>query len=333
MASLTCSPNARLAVTLPHVRHQHKNLVKYKKILHGGTFPRTPLKLVSVFCSNPSSWEPAPYAVKDDAETEVLKGTTSLFDTIISNKTEEVEETSITNTKSTYSSSEPVVKFQYFQWPIWVIGPVLLLSTGMVPTLWLPISSVFLGPNVASLLSLTGLDCIYNLGASLFLLLADSCARRQNPSQNNRNAPPFTYRMWNVVANAVGFMIPVAVMFCSQKGFVRPHLELISFAVLLGPYLLLLSIQILTELLTWHWRSPVWLVTPVVYEAYRLLQLMRGLKLGMELDVPSWMMHTIRGLVCWWVLILGVQLMAVAWYAGLTAGAGQQQPRSLAGEK
>ncbi|KAK3195067.1 hypothetical protein Dsin_026377 [Dipteronia sinensis] len=34
-----------------------------------------------------------------------------------------------------------------------------------------------LGPNIDSLLSLIGLDCIFNLGTTLFLLMADSCAR------------------------------------------------------------------------------------------------------------------------------------------------------------
>ncbi|KAK8583408.1 hypothetical protein V6N13_022114 [Hibiscus sabdariffa] len=55
------------------------------------------------------------------------------------------------------------------------------------------------------------------------------------------------------------------------------------------------------------------------------LQLVRGLRLGAELNAPAWMMHCIRGLVCWWVLILGVQLMRVAWFVGVTAGARQHQ--------
>jgi hypothetical protein len=55
---------------------------------------------------------------------------------------------------------------------------------------------------------------------------------------------------------------------------------------------------------------------------------MRGLKLGVELTAPAWMMHTIRGLVCWWVLILGLQLMRVAWFAGLAARARKVQSSS-----
>ncbi|MFS7913719.1 hypothetical protein Hanom_Chr02g00144941 [Helianthus anomalus] len=37
-----------------------------------------------------------------------------------------------------------------------------------------------------------------------------------------------------------------------------------------------------------------------------------GLKLGAELGAPGWTLHVIMGLVCWWVLILGVQVMRVA---------------------
>ncbi|KAJ7962113.1 Cytochrome P450 [Quillaja saponaria] len=101
-----------------------------------------------------------------------------------------------------------------------------------------------------------------------------------------------------------GFGIPLLMMFGSQSGVFQPRLPFIPFAVLLGPYILLLSVQVLTEMLTWNWQSPVWLVTPIIYESYRVLQLMRGLKLGAELNAPAWMSHTIRGLVSCWVLIL-----------------------------
>ncbi|KAL2899876.1 Mu-like prophage FluMu protein gp29 [Bienertia sinuspersici] len=198
----------------------------------------------------------------------------------------------------------------------------------MVPTLWLPISSTFLGLNIANLLSLVGLDCIFNLGATLFLLMA---ILLPNPKTqpNPLEARLFSYQFWNMFASLIGYPIPLALFLGSQKGFLQPQLTPISCFVLLGPYLLLLSVQILTELLTWHWQSPVWLVTPVVYKAYRVLQLMRGLKLSAEISVPAWMMHTIRGLVCWWILILGLQLMRVAWFAGFSAKTRQEQKSYL----
>lgn len=329
MASLTHLLSATSAVALQHARHKQLQLVKTQKVPSRMTFPCMSHKPFSICCSKQSPWEPAPvtYVPSDNIEDKFLEGSTNIFETMSSGKP---AESSLTEAEGlTDVKSQPPLQLQYLRWPVWLLGPAILLATGMVPTLWLPISSVFIGPNIASLLSLTGLDCIYNLGANLFLLLADSCARSPDSSQDSTSKPPFGYQLWNMVANVMGLVIPLIVYFASQNSFLQPQLPFISYAVLLGPYLLLLSIQILTEMLTWHWKSPVWLVTPVVYEAYRVLQLMRGLKLSVELNAPSWMLHTIRGLVCWWVLILGMQLMRVAWYAGFTARAHQKQLHAL----
>lgn len=203
------------------------------------------------------------------------------------------------------------------KWPMWILGPLILLTTGMVPTLWLPLSSVFLGPNMAGLLSLVGLDCIFNMGAMIFLLMADACARTTETSWDQiRQLVPGNYRLWNCGASMMGFTVPLLLLFASRKGTVQPHLNFITFLVLVGPYLLLLSVQVLTEALTWYWRSPVWLITPVVYEGYRILQLMRGITLAGEVGAPVWMVQTLRGLVSWWVLVLGIQLMRVSWFVG-----------------
>ncbi|KAG0450184.1 hypothetical protein HPP92_027026 [Vanilla planifolia] len=70
-------------------------------------------------------------------------------------------------------------------------------------------------------------------------------------------------------------------------------------------------------MLSWHWKSSVWLVTPIVYEAYRILQLMRGLNLGIEVGAPEWALVSIRLLVSWWVWVLSIQLIRVAWFAGV----------------
>ncbi|KAG0450176.1 hypothetical protein HPP92_027018 [Vanilla planifolia] len=187
----------------------------------------------------------------------------------------------------------------------------------MAPTLWLPLSAVFIGPNIAGLLSLVGLDCIFNIGATLFLLMADTCARSKGTSSPTRSQVPFLYKLWNLGASLLGFFVPLVILFSSQRGYLQPHLSFISFAVLLGPYLLLLSIQVLTEMLSWHWKSSVWLVTPIVYEAYRILQLMRGLNLGIEVGAPEWALVSIRLLVSWWMWVLSIQLIREAWFAGV----------------
>ncbi|XP_074280005.1 uncharacterized protein LOC141605216 [Silene latifolia] len=273
---------------------------------------------LSVCCSKLNPWEPTPltYAPTDEAEDkpepELFETTQNIFETLQSEKVAQ-------------TTSKPPKERNFLKWPLWVLGPAFLLGTGMAPTLWLPTSSIFLGPNIASLMSLVGLDCIFNLGATLFLLMAHSTTQSKDPSQAPKSKAPFSYKFWNMFASIVGYVIPLTLLYGSQNGILQPQLANISFLVLLGPYLLLLSVQMLTELLTWHWQSPVWLVTPVIYEAYRVLQLMRGLKLSAELNAPAWMGHTLRGLVCWWVLILGLQLMRVAWFAGFSAKARRAQ--------
>ncbi|KAJ3680366.1 hypothetical protein LUZ60_016644 [Juncus effusus] len=202
--------------------------------------------------------------------------------------------------------------------PMWILGPLVLLITGIAPTLYLPLSSVFVGPTIAGLFSLIGLDCIFNMGAMIFLLTADSLAPKSQPSFD-RIAEQIVpnYRAWNFGASLLAFLTPFILLFISNKGsLLQPQLDSISFLVLMGPYLLLLSIQMVTEMLTWHWRSPVWLITPVVYEGYRVLQLMRGISLANEMATPVWVVQALRGLVSWWVLVLGIQLMRVSWFVG-----------------
>ncbi|KAF7825330.1 uncharacterized protein G2W53_016494 [Senna tora] len=330
MASLA-QPHFKIqTITFGRAHPRSLGLLKSGKVFQGLTFPRIYTKQSCVCCTKLTPWEPSPvtYAPTDNNGEKFLQNSANIFETLDSSKTDEpaLNKAEV----SVETTFKPGVQFQFLKWPMWLLGPSVLLTTGMVPTLWLPISSIFLGPNIASLLSLIGLDCIFNLGATLFLLMADSCARPKHPTDECNSNAPFSYQFWNIVATLTGFILPMLLMFGSERGFLLPQLPLISFAVLLGPYLLLLSVQILTEILTWHWQSPVWLVTPIIYESYRVLQLMRGLRLGPELNAPAWMMHTIRGLVCWWVLILGLQLMRVAWFAGLAAQARHKQSSSPA---
>ncbi|KAK8498772.1 hypothetical protein V6N13_140141 [Hibiscus sabdariffa] len=137
--------------------------------------------------------------------------------------------------------------------------------------------------------------------------MADYCAQSMNPPrQASKSKPPPSYQLCNLVATLTGFVFPLVLPFCSQRGYIQPQLPFTPFAVLLGPYILLLSVQVLTEMLTWHWQSPVWLATPVVYEAYRVLQPVRGLRLdalyqgpGLLVGSDSWCATHEGCLVCW----------------------------------
>ncbi|XP_010544615.1 PREDICTED: uncharacterized protein LOC104817218 [Tarenaya hassleriana] len=283
-----------------------------------------------VFCTKLSQWESSPIirAPAEEAGGGFLEKTENVFESIRSETEDEASSAASKAEEDVGSgSSQNSAQFQVLKWPIWLLGPSVLLTTGMAPTLWLPLSSVFLGPNVVSLFSLIGLDCIFNLGATLFLLMADSCARPKDPSESCKSKPPFSYRFWNTFAAVAGLVVPLFFLIASQRGLalLQPPLPFISSGIMFFPYFILLAVQMLTEMLTWHWQSPVWLVTPVVYESYRVLQLMRGLKLGSELNAPVWVVHTLRGLVSWWVLILGMQLMRVAWFAGFTSRSRRQK--------
>ncbi|KAF8412991.1 hypothetical protein HHK36_000963 [Tetracentron sinense] len=254
------------------------------------------IKQVPICCTKLPPCEPSPvtYGPTEDSVGRYQTGSDNIYKAMILNVIDKGMDTSRQS-------------FMQFKWLMWLLGPSVLLAAAMAPTLWLPLSFVFSGANIASLLSLVGLDCIFIIGATLFLLMADACAR-------SKSQAPDSYRFLNIIASIRGFGFPLIMFLVSHTRFLQPQLPFISFAVLLGPYLLLVSIQMLTEMLTWHWESPVWPVTPIVYEAYRVLQLMRALKLGAEIGAPVWMMLTIRGMVTWWVLILGIQLMRVAVY-------------------
>ncbi|CAN1332064.1 hypothetical protein LINPERPRIM_LOCUS35574 [Linum perenne] len=304
-------------------------LLKCSSMCHVLSFPRIHQHHSLICCTKSTPWEPSPvsYATTGDRSDDFLSSSPSanLFETLNSDGTAEQP---VTISKE-LSDSKPQEgsTLQFLKWPLWILGPAILLATGMVPTLWLPLSSVFVGPNIASLLSLIGLDSIYNLGVTLYLLMADSCARSGILPKACNSQPPSGYKFWNMVSAISGFAIPLVMLVWSERGLIQPQFPMFSFAILMGPYLLLLSVQILTEMLTWNWQSPVWLVTPVVYESYRVLQLMRGLKLANELNSPIWMLNLIRWLVSGWILILGVQLMSVAWFAGYASRTQQQQQK------
>ncbi|KAL5216518.1 hypothetical protein ABZP36_007919 [Zizania latifolia] len=316
MASLVCSQFKLSNAYIRNRRQVHNNgqirLPKsfYWTPLHSGCLENTVLR-----CTKNLSWEASlPYASAEDGAS-IFKGT----DVVEAIDTEEASQIPILQSDQDVVEviNEPSIQSTTFKLPMWLLGPSILLVTGIVPTLWLPLSSVFLGPNIAGLLSLVGLDCIFNIGAMLFFLMADACGRPEVNSSDLIRQIPTSYRFWNLAASTVGFLVPLALLFASRRGTLQPQMPFILFAVLLGPYLLLLSVQVLTEMLTWHWKSPVWLVAPVVYEGYRVLQLMRGLQLAGEITAPGWMVQSLRGLVSWWVLVLGIQLMRVAWFAGL----------------
>ncbi|XP_020084936.1 uncharacterized protein LOC109707819 [Ananas comosus] len=317
MACLTFS-QLNISKAILKTKFRQSELPKAPGLLYMSTSSRrTRAKLPPLLSTKNISWETAlPYSSAESGGS-LINGNRAV-EPIDSEETREIpmfhSEQDVVEVKSSSFLMQLPLK-----WSMWLLGPSILLATGIVPTLWLPLAPVFPGANIAGLLSVVGLDCIFNIGAMLFLLMADACGRPRESSTSSAvgSRIPLRYKLWNIGASALSFLVPLLLLLPSCKSTLRPQLPFNSLMVLLGPYLLLLSIQMLTEMLTWHWRSPVWLVAPIVYEGYRVLQLMRGISMAGEVRAPAWMVDCLCWLVMWWVLILGIQLMHVASFAGL----------------
>eukprot|EP00250_Pteridium_aquilinum_P007112 c16901_g1_i1 orf=270-1286(-) len=206
-------------------------------------------------------------------------------------------------------------------WPLWLFGPILLLGTGVVPTLWLPSVPLFEGSATAGLLALAGLDGIFNLGASMFLLITDSCARSWRRFLKKGDCPRFEvpppgYKVWTLFVNTVGLLGPLIAYVASMRGFLGAKPALLPMSAMIVPYMSLLLVHTSAEVLVWKWQSPVWAILPLVYDCYSVLQLSRGLQLGQALGAPVWTIEAVKGLISWWVFVLAVQFMWIAWFVG-----------------
>ncbi|KAM0945443.1 hypothetical protein DsansV1_C10g0102751 [Dioscorea sansibarensis] len=216
--------------------------------------------------------------------------------------------------------------FRLFKWPIQLIGPSVLLMTAMAPTLWLPLPSVFKVMDLAGFLSPLGLDCVFNTGATFFFLVADAYGRPKRSLEAIETQIPLSNKVWNTVANTAGFVLPLMMLLASSTYVLRPPLPFFSFLVMLAPYLLMLAVQIVAEVLTWTLKSPAWLVVPVVYEVYRLFQLRRAIRLAALLGAPVWSIEGLLVLVSVWLFLLVVQLLRVAWFSGYAAKSQRRLP-------
>ncbi|KAK8538962.1 hypothetical protein V6N13_022109 [Hibiscus sabdariffa] len=259
---------------------------------------------ISSFCINVSEkCKPSHLvrAAKDEARNGVFSSSSSSCDVYSSNSTNSFQKLTIVESLKVATSFAHPPSHPHQTTVLRLLQKVISMETSTThryrwplssshhghcshPVDLLLISTIFIGPDVVSLLALIGLECIFHLGATLFLLMVDYCAQSMNPPrQASKSKPPPSSQLCNLVATLTGFVFPLVDRF--------------------------------------GWR-PRLCTRPTVCCK---LQLVRGLRLGAELNAPAWMMHCIRGLVCWWVLILGVQLMRVAWFVGVTAGARQHQ--------
>lgn len=309
------------------------------------TFPRKPTKNLSLCCTTTLPLEPASPFLPKDGYQHKFKWRKIIEPFLINAQkdgatvTEDIAAATAPKDQAPKLAQEHVAEelpkskqeaeeepFRLFKWPMRLIGPSVLLMTAMAPTLWLPLPAVFEAVDLSGFLSLVGLDCVFNIGATLFFLVSDAYGRPKSQLRAIESQIPLSNKLWNTVANAAGFAFPLIMLMASSTYTLRPPLPFISFTVMLGPYLLMLAVQIVAEVLTWRWKSPAWLVVPVVYEVYRVFQLRRALRLAVLLGAPVWSVEGLLVLISGWLLILVVQLLRVAWFSGYAARSQQRLP-------
>lgn len=81
--------------------------------------------------------------------------------------------------------------------------------------------------------------------------------------------PPAWFKVWLVVIWLVGLVLPIVALVI--EGLLGGNRDA---SIGLGAYLLMFFAQVATELFVWkRWRSPIWVIVPCLYLAWRLWQI------------------------------------------------------------
>lgn len=113
--------------------------------------------------------------------------------------------------------------------------------------------------------------------------------------------PPGWFKVWLVVIWLVGLVLPIVALVV--EGVLGGNRDA---SVGLGAYLVMFVAQVATELFVWkRWRSPIWVIVPCLYLAWRLWQIWWAWSLpGVAgSDLASF---TCAALFVLWVINIGV---------------------------
>ncbi|KAE8721267.1 Detected protein of unknown function [Hibiscus syriacus] len=284
------------------------------------------------FAARSFQWEPSPVTdtLTEKAGENCLEKSSELFETLPESK----DEVSVTNAKDlTDTTNQPVARFLFLKWPLWLLDPSLLLDTGMVQTLLPPTSATFypICGSIGSLHSASSSESpIWLVTSAVYEAYRVLQLTRGLKLGVELNAPKWmmhTIRGLVCWLELVDSSLPLQLMLDSNSHWYAICLNVLWLKVFSFPDdgLELVDSSLPQQLMldsNSHWYA---ICLNVLWLKVFSFPDDGGLKLGVELNAPEWMMHTIRGLVCWWVLILGVQLMRVSWFAVFKARARRQQ--------
>lgn len=156
--------------------------------------------------------------------------------------------------------------------------------------------------------SLLGQNLTFFLLSSALLAVAQMAWRRAEPIPAQPLLHEPLFKVWMVVIWVGGIFIPLGLI---VLGWVQGE-GLAARA--LGPYLIMIAVQVAMEMLFWFGfrRSPVWGLVPCFYLPWRLCQLGVGLGLPGVAEEPL-LQATLIGCFALWVINIGVH------YSGIPA--------------
>jgi hypothetical protein len=113
--------------------------------------------------------------------------------------------------------------------------------------------------------------------------------------------PPTWFKVWLVVIWLVGLLLPLVTLLV--EGVLRANAAIV---IGLGAYLGMFVMQVATEIFVWkRWRSPIWVIVPCLYLAWRLWQCAWGMGLPGGFDSTLAQLTWIALFVLW-VINIGV---------------------------
>ncbi|KAL5747165.1 hypothetical protein ACOSQ2_024462 [Xanthoceras sorbifolium] len=187
------------------------------------------------------------------------------------------DETSITKVRRRQSSL------------VWFAGPAVLVTSFIFPSLYLRriLSTVFEDSLLTDFLILFFTEALFYSGVAVFLLLIHDLRTPTGPessTNDNRTLPSqLGLRISSVASLVLSLIIPMVTM-----GLVWPWTGPAASATL-APYLVGIVVQFAFEQYARYWKSPSWLLIPIIFQVYRLHQLNRAAQLVTALS------FTVRG--------------------------------------
>lgn len=129
--------------------------------------------------------------------------------------------------------------------------------------------------------------------ATAFLAIVGWAWREAKPYSLPQPLPGW-FKIWFGTVQIGGGLLPIAALIWGWwQGYE-------SVLVVLIPYLIMLAVQILSELVTLRWQTVVWVMVPYLYIPYRVWQLVEGLSILAPVDELNWIRNLLLfNLVLW----------------------------------